>query len=242
MGWVRHCLPIPTPFVLSLSKDRKILTMSFWVYILTCNDDSYYTGHTDNLERRIAMHQTGKIDGYTGSRLLIELAFSAHFTTRREALEMERRIKGWSRKKKEAMMRGDWDEVSRLAQNRSQSLMPPQPPGGSTGSPRTVKISAAIPEHFDGSTCSPRTVKTSLARPALFDGSTSSPQTVKVSLARPALFDGSTGSPQTEKKSSSPQTQKISSSPQTEKKSSSPQTEKISSVRPEPVEGQEKQE
>ena len=222
MGWVRHCLPIPTPFVLSLSKDRKILTMSFWVNILTCNDDSYYTGHTDNLERRIAMHQTGKIDGYTGSRLPIELAFSGHFTTRREALEMERRIKGWSRKKKEAMMRGDWDEVSRLAQNRSQSLVSPQPPGGSTGSPRTVK--------------------TSLARPALFDGSTSSPRTVKVSLARPALFDGSTGSPRTEKISSSPQTEKKSSLPQTEKKSSSPQTEKISSVRPEPVEGQEKQE
>ena len=186
MGWVRHCLPIPTPFVLSLSKDRKILTMSFWVYILTCNDDSYYTGHTDNLERRIAMHQTGKIDGYTASRLPIELAFSAHFTTRREALEMERRIKGWSRKKKEAMMRGDWDEVSRLAQNRSQSLVSPQPPGGSTGSPRTVKTSLARPALFDGSTSSPRTEKIS-----------SSPQTQKIS-----------SSPQTQKISSSPQTEK----------------------------------
>ena len=94
--------------------------MSFWVYILKCNDGSYYTGHTDNLELRFAMHQEGKIDGYTASRLPVTLVFSEHFTTRLEALEMERRVKTWSRKKKEAMMRGDWDEVSRLARNRSQ--------------------------------------------------------------------------------------------------------------------------
>ena len=177
MGRVRLC--IPTPFVLSLSKDRKILAMSFWVYILKCNDDSYYTGHTDNLELRVAMQQTGKIDGYTGSRLPITLLFSEQFTTRFDALEMERRIKTWSRKKKEAMMRGDWDEVSRLAQNRSQSLVPPQPPGGSTGSPRTVKISSARPEPFDGSTGSPPTEKIS-----------SSPQMGKISSVRPESVEG----------------------------------------------------
>ncbi len=95
--------------------------MPFWVYILKCNDDSYYTGHTDSLELRVAMHQERGIDGYTASRRPVTLAFSEQFGTRLEALEMEMRIKGWSRKKKEAMMRGDWKEVSLLAKSKSQN-------------------------------------------------------------------------------------------------------------------------
>ena len=95
--------------------------MPFWVYILKCNDGSYYTGHTDNLEYRIAMHQEGQLDGYTATRLPVVLVFSEQFGTRLEALEMEQRIKGWSRKKKEAMMCGDWEEVSRLAKSKSPS-------------------------------------------------------------------------------------------------------------------------
>lgn len=91
----------------------------FWVYILKCNDDSYYIGHTDNLEMRIAQHNEGKIDSYTATRLPVALVFSEQFATRLEALEMERRIKGWSRKKKEAMMRSDWKEVSRLAKSKA---------------------------------------------------------------------------------------------------------------------------
>jgi putative endonuclease len=89
--------------------------MSFCVYILKCNDGSYYTGHTDNLEKRIGEHQSGACGGYTSTRLPVELVFSQDFPTREEALASERQIKGWSRKKKEAMMRGDWNEVSRLA-------------------------------------------------------------------------------------------------------------------------------
>lgn len=89
--------------------------MSFWVYILRCADDSYYTGHTDDLEKRIGEHQAGLCDGYTASRLPVELLFSQACATRAEALSAEQQIKGWSRKKKEAMMCGDWAEVSRLA-------------------------------------------------------------------------------------------------------------------------------
>ena len=89
--------------------------MSFGVYILRCADSSYYTGHTDNLEERIAKHQTGEIEGYTSTRLPVKLLFSEEFPTREEALACEQQIKGWRRKKKEAMMRGDWAEVSRLA-------------------------------------------------------------------------------------------------------------------------------
>jgi putative endonuclease len=89
--------------------------MSFWIYILKCNEGSYYTGHTDNLEKRIGEHQSGACGGYTSTRLPVELVFSQVFPTREEALASERQIKGWSRKKKEAMIRGDWNEVSRLA-------------------------------------------------------------------------------------------------------------------------------
>ena len=92
--------------------------MSFWVYILRCADGSYYTGHTDNLEKRIAKHNTGAISScYTFKRRPLTLAFTQDFQTREEALASEQQIKGWSRKKKEAMMRGDWVEVSRLAKS-----------------------------------------------------------------------------------------------------------------------------
>lgn len=92
--------------------------MAFWVYILRCADSSYYTGHTDNLEKRIGEHHSGAITScYTYPRRPLELAFSQDFPTRLEALASEQQIKGWSRKKKEAMMRGDWTEVSRLAKS-----------------------------------------------------------------------------------------------------------------------------
>jgi len=100
--------------------------MAFWVYILRCADSSYYTGHTDNLESRIGQHITGAIAScYTYTRRPLELVFSQDFPTRIEALASEQQIKGWSRKKKEAMMRGDWSEVSRLAQ--SSTAVRPEP-------------------------------------------------------------------------------------------------------------------
>ena len=89
--------------------------MAFWVYILQCADESYYTGHTDSLEERIGKHMDGRMGGYTSARLPAKLVFTEQFVSRTEALEMEQRIKGWNRKKKEAMMRGDWKEVQRLA-------------------------------------------------------------------------------------------------------------------------------
>jgi predicted GIY-YIG superfamily endonuclease len=103
--------------------------MGFWVYILKCADGSYYTGHTDDLHRRVAQHQTGETGGYTLDTRPVELAFAQEFVTRVEALAGEMQIKGWSRKKKEAMIRGDWNEVSRLARSSHER--------GSTSSPRT---------------------------------------------------------------------------------------------------------
>jgi len=89
--------------------------MAFWVYILHCADNSYYTGHTDNLEKRIAQHETGEFDGYTHNRRPVTLMLSQPFATREEALASERQIKGWNRAKKEALIRGDWKHIQQLA-------------------------------------------------------------------------------------------------------------------------------
>ena len=94
--------------------------MAFWVYIFKCSDGSYYTGHTDNLEKRVNEHHLGEIVScYTYKLRPLELMFSQDFPTREAALASERQIKGWSRKKKEAMICGDWNEVSRLAKAKT---------------------------------------------------------------------------------------------------------------------------
>lgn len=94
----------------------------FWVYILQCADGSYYTGHTDNLEKRFASHQSGEVAGYTFTRLPVKLVYSQSMPTREEALCSERQIKGWSRAKKEALMQGDWQKVSYLARSTKSKV------------------------------------------------------------------------------------------------------------------------
>lgn len=94
--------------------------MSFWVYLLRCADGSYYAGHTDDLEKRVGEHVSGACGGHTATRLPVELVFNQECATRIEALDFERQIKGWSRAKKEALIRGDWAEVSRLAKGKSR--------------------------------------------------------------------------------------------------------------------------
>jgi len=97
--------------------------MSFWVYMLRCSDDSYSTGHTDDLENRISQHVAGAFQTcYTVNRRPLELVFTQALATREEAISAERQIKGWSRKKKAAMARGDWAEVSRLARSSFDKL------------------------------------------------------------------------------------------------------------------------
>jgi tRNA/rRNA methyltransferase len=92
--------------------------MSFWVYILRCADGTYYTGHTDDLERRIAQHQSGDIPGYTHDRRPVEFMWADEFPSRAEAIEREMQVKDWSRKKKEALFRTDWQGVSAAARSR----------------------------------------------------------------------------------------------------------------------------
>ena len=98
--------------------------MAFWTYILRCSDDSYYTGSTDDLDLRIAQHQNGVFKGYTYKRRPIMLVWSQEMPTRIEALEAEKRIKGWTRAKKEALIAGDWTRLSILARGGDSRARP----------------------------------------------------------------------------------------------------------------------
>jgi len=89
--------------------------MAFWCYILRCSDGRYYTGHTDDLERRIAEHHQGGFCDFTSRRRPISLIWADDFPTRYEALECEMRVKKWSRAKKEALADGDWERLSFFA-------------------------------------------------------------------------------------------------------------------------------
>lgn len=88
-----------------------------WVYILECVDGSYYVGCTTNLEKRIAQHHAGTFDGYTAARRPVRLLWSEVLNDVHYAIEAERKLKKWTRAKKEALMRGDFSLLKELAQS-----------------------------------------------------------------------------------------------------------------------------
>jgi predicted GIY-YIG superfamily endonuclease len=90
--------------------------MTFWTYMLRCSDNRYYTGHTEDLGVRLAQHQQGYFRTcWTYKRRPVQLVWCEMFSTRDEALAAERMVGGWSRAKKEALIRGDWAKVSYFA-------------------------------------------------------------------------------------------------------------------------------
>ncbi len=96
--------------------------MAFFVYILRCADGSYYTGHTDDLDKRMAAHGAGTASGYTAKRQPLELIWATDCQSRDAAFALEQRLKGWSRAKKEALMRGDFEALPRLSRSRGQRV------------------------------------------------------------------------------------------------------------------------
>ena len=89
--------------------------MDFYAYLLRCSNGKYYAGHTDNLEVRLAQHQSGAMGGWTSKYRPVQLVWSDCFPDRDQAFAAERQLKGWSQAKKEALIRGDWDAVRALA-------------------------------------------------------------------------------------------------------------------------------
>lgn len=92
---------------------------NYFVYILKCNDDTYYTGVTNDIERRLGEHQEGiDVNSYTGKRRPVKLMFYAEFSNIEFAIEKEKQIKKWSRSKKEALINGEFEILPELSKKK----------------------------------------------------------------------------------------------------------------------------
>ncbi len=89
--------------------------MKGYVYILKCSDGTYYTGSTNDLERRLIQHQIGEGANYTKSRRPVELVYYEEYDRIDEAFYREKQIQGWSKKKKAALVEGHSEELPKLA-------------------------------------------------------------------------------------------------------------------------------
>ncbi len=96
--------------------------LNFYVYILKCNDGTYYTGHTDNLEKRLSEHEDSAYECYTSTRLPVELVFAEVFASRVEAIDAERKIKKWGQRKKDALVSNGWEGILALRKKRRIGL------------------------------------------------------------------------------------------------------------------------
>ncbi len=86
-----------------------------YMYILECADGSYYTGSTKDLERRLWEHQNGLGAKHTAKRLPVKLVYCEECDRIDDAFYREKQVQGWSRKKKEALMVSDTNQLHLLA-------------------------------------------------------------------------------------------------------------------------------
>jgi predicted GIY-YIG superfamily endonuclease len=89
--------------------------MKGWMYILLCADGSYYTGSSNSLELRLQQHMAGLGANYTKKRLPVKLLYFEEFPRIDTAFKREKQIQGWTRKKKEALINGEIDQLYILA-------------------------------------------------------------------------------------------------------------------------------
>jgi putative endonuclease len=97
-----------------------------YVYMLRCADGSYYVGSAtgDDLGPRIDQHNAGAHKGYTFTRRPVVLVWSEYFDRITDGITAERQLKGWSRAKKEALIKSDWESVSKFARRRAGRAKP----------------------------------------------------------------------------------------------------------------------
>ena len=94
----------------------------YFVYILECSDGSYYTGITNDIERRMAEHESGSNpNSYTFRRRPLKLVFYLDFPDPNQAIAFEKQVKGWSRKKKEAIINDNWDKLKTFAECKNET-------------------------------------------------------------------------------------------------------------------------
>lgn len=91
-----------------------------YMYILQCADDSYYTGSTKDLTLRLTQHMNGEGANHTKKRLPVKLVYVEEFQRIDQAFYREKQVQGWSRKKKEALIRGQHNKLPELSRNYAQ--------------------------------------------------------------------------------------------------------------------------
>nr|VFJ62361.1 MAG: putative endonuclease [Candidatus Kentron sp. FW] len=90
--------------------------MKGYMYILECGNGKFYTGSTSNLEIRLAQHQVGEGSNFTAKHLPVRLVYCEEFERLDEAFHREKQVQNWSRKKKLALMRGEFEKLPVLAE------------------------------------------------------------------------------------------------------------------------------
>lgn len=120
-----------------------------FVYILECSDGSYYTGSTNNLERRLNEHQNSQGANYTKNRLPVKLVYFEEFERVEDAFHREKQIQGWSRRKKKALIENRNWVLSIFSRNYTQFgkvNVPPVPSVSSTSSETINNLEKIIPK------------------------------------------------------------------------------------------------
>ena len=111
-----------------------------WVYILRCCDGSYYVGCTTTIEKRLKEHELGIFAGYTSMRRPVKLVWCSDFPDIFQAIAVGRQIKGWTRRKKEALIRGDFDLLHELAECKNATHFSNGPTGSDKPANNSLRL------------------------------------------------------------------------------------------------------
>lgn len=96
--------------------------MKSYLYILECANGAYYTGSTNHLERRIYQHQQGEGSNFTKKHRPVKLVYFEEYERIDEAFHREKQVQGWNRKKKKALINGEFHKLPELAKCRKDKM------------------------------------------------------------------------------------------------------------------------
>lgn len=86
-----------------------------YTYILECANGEYYVGSTTDMESRLREHQAGQGGYFTRTHLPVKLVYTEEFPSIEQAFKRERQLHGWSRAKKEALIKADYTLLKQLS-------------------------------------------------------------------------------------------------------------------------------
>jgi len=159
------------------------------MYILKCADGSYYTGSTIDLERRLWQHQNGEGANFTKKRLPVKLVYAEPFDRVEDAFRREKQIQGWSRRKKKALIEGNYDKLIEFSRNYTQYGDPASASSTSGGTDEP------LPELVEGSILAhdPASTDSASIDPASIDPASASSASGGTDEPLPELVEGSGG-------------------------------------------------